>query len=102
MPVMQESSELFAQRLVALVVVAGDDGLFEQQVLDVLRQSAPGLDHRLAERQGKPIVFCAHVRVLVSAANSLRRGTVPRAFRPARFSNICISSKAHPAEEPQV
>src|SRR5882757_384440 len=94
MPVVQKSSELFPQRLVALVVMTGDHRLFEQHMLDVLRQAAPSADDGLAKGQGVTIFLGAHGCVLVSAVNSLNRSPVPRAFRPPRCPNICIRSKA--------
>src|SRR5262249_60990330 len=52
---MQERGELLAQRLVALVVMAGHDRLLEDGLLDLPGQAAPRADYRLTERQGKPI-----------------------------------------------
>jgi len=51
MPVVQERRKLFAQRLIAFGVMARDHRILEQSLLHILRQFAPGFDHRLTERQ---------------------------------------------------
>jgi hypothetical protein len=54
--VMKVAGELLAQALVALAVMAGNDGVLEQLLLHVARQLRPDLRHRVAERQSIAIV----------------------------------------------
>jgi hypothetical protein len=51
MMLVQEDRKLLAQGLVALGAMAGGHGIFEQPLLNVLRQLAPGRDDGLTKRK---------------------------------------------------
>lgn len=56
MVVVKEQSKLFAHRLVARLLVCGQDSLLEQIVLNTLRQFRPLSDNGRAERQCELVV----------------------------------------------
>lgn len=57
MNVMQECSELFAERFIAFGVVSGNNRPLEEGVLHLPWQFAPRLDNGLAKGQSKTIIL---------------------------------------------
>jgi hypothetical protein len=53
MAIVQIFRQLRPWRLIMLVVMPADDGLFNQHVLSFLRQPAPAFPHGVAERVGE-------------------------------------------------
>ena len=83
MPRVQENGQLLAKRFVALGMVTGNDGVFEQKLLDILRQFAPGADHRLTECQSVAIfgVTVSGIRRHGSALRKEGNANRPVGFR---------------------